>query len=139
MQYICRFSYKLFTLLHLWCSCFILQRDIEIASDLVKNSIDLSNQFRRKTSLSESFGRMLKKADYNSYSEGETSVTFSFPSLPQSNATFSLFADQIHAELCYAESLLFKAVLTFMEDENLISFVKGGLKIRSCYQSYKFC
>ncbi len=46
--------------------------------------------------------------------------------------------EQIHAELCYAESMLLKAVLTFTEDETLMSFVKGGLKIRSCYQSYKY-
>ena len=47
-------------------------------------------------------------------------------------------AEQIHAELCYAESLLFQAVLTFTEDENLFGFVRGGLQIRSCYQSYKY-
>uniref|UniRef100_A0A7E4VRV3 Tetratricopeptide repeat protein 39B n=1 Tax=Panagrellus redivivus TaxID=6233 RepID=A0A7E4VRV3_PANRE len=44
---------------------------------------------------------------------------------------------EIHAELCYAESLLFRAVLTFFYDENLTSFVKGAFKIRSCYQSFK--
>jgi len=92
------------------------QCDIEAASEVVKFSIEKSSKYRRKNTLSESFGRMLKKTDYNSYSE-----------------------EQIHAELCYAESLLFKAVLTFTEDENLISFVRGGLKIRSCYQSYKEC
>lgn len=48
-----------------------------------------------------------------------------------------MITDQVHAELCYAESVLLKAVLTFGEDETLMSFVKGGLKIRSCYQSYK--
>ncbi len=57
---------------------------------------------------------------------------------PFSNSAFGMIStEQVHAELCYAESLLFKAVLTFTEDETLISFVKGGLKIRSCYQSYK--
>ncbi len=50
----------------------------------------------------------------------------------------SQYLEQIHAELCYAESMLLKAVLTFTEDETLMSFVKGGLKIRSCYQSYKY-
>jgi len=92
------------------------QSDMEAASEIVKISIDKSNKYRRKNTLSESFGRMLKKTDYNVYTE-----------------------EQIHAELCYAESLLLKAVLTFTEDENLVSFVRGGLKIRSCYQSYKEC
>ena len=43
----------------------------------------------------------------------------------------------MHAELCYAEVMLFRAVLTLCEDENLVSFVKAGLKVRSCYQSFR--
>ena len=46
-------------------------------------------------------------------------------------------AEEIHAELCYAECLMERALLTFIQDENLISFVKGSLKIRACYQSFK--
>ena len=46
-------------------------------------------------------------------------------------------SEEIHAELCYAECLLIRALLTFIQDENLISFVKGGLKIRECYKVYK--
>uniref|UniRef100_A0AC35GMQ8 Uncharacterized protein n=1 Tax=Panagrolaimus sp. PS1159 TaxID=55785 RepID=A0AC35GMQ8_9BILA len=46
---------------------------------------------------------------------------------------------EIHAELCYAESLMFRAVLTFFYDETFASFVKGAFKIRSCYQSFKEC
>lgn len=59
--------------------CFLLnfnifvlhfQRDMEVASDLVKHSIDISNQYRKKTTISESFGRILKRPDYNTYTEG---------------------------------------------------------------------
>ena len=46
--------------------------------------------------------------------------------------------EAVHAELCYAECLIQRALLTFVQDENLISFVKGSLKIRACYQSYKY-
>ncbi len=46
------------------------QRDIGVALDLAKQSIEISNQYRRKTTLTESFGRILKKTDYNSYTEG---------------------------------------------------------------------
>ncbi len=59
---------------------------------------------------------MLKKTDYDSYTEVE-----------------------LHAELCYAETLLLKAVLTLCEDETLVSFVKAGLKVRTCYQSFREC
>jgi len=45
---------------------------------------------------------------------------------------------EVHAELCYAEVLLLKAVLTLCEDETLVSFVKAGLKVRTCYQSFRY-
>uniref|UniRef100_A0A671SHE9 Tetratricopeptide repeat protein 39B n=1 Tax=Sinocyclocheilus anshuiensis TaxID=1608454 RepID=A0A671SHE9_9TELE len=38
---------------------------------------------------------------------------------------------EMHAEICYAECLLQKATLTFIQDENMISFIKGGIKIRT--------
>lgn len=50
---------------------------------------------------------------------------------------FFFIVEEIHAELCYAECLLLRALLSFVQDENLLSFVKGGLKIRECYKIYK--
>uniref|UniRef100_A0A8C4NP43 Tetratricopeptide repeat protein 39B n=1 Tax=Dicentrarchus labrax TaxID=13489 RepID=A0A8C4NP43_DICLA len=50
-----------------------------------------------------------------------------------------VFAEEMHAEICYAECLLQKATLTFVQDENMISFIKGGIKIRTSYQIYKDC
>jgi hypothetical protein len=44
---------------------------------------------------------------------------------------------EAHAELCSAEALLLKALLTFVEDETLSSLIKGGMKIRTCFNSYK--
>jgi len=44
---------------------------MEAASEIVKISIDKSNKYRRKATLSESFGRMLKKTDYTTYTEGK--------------------------------------------------------------------
>uniref|UniRef100_A0A8D2L2K8 Tetratricopeptide repeat domain 39A n=1 Tax=Varanus komodoensis TaxID=61221 RepID=A0A8D2L2K8_VARKO len=45
--------------------------------------------------------------------------------------------EEIHAEICYAECLLQRAALTFLQDENMISFVKGSIKIRTSYQTYR--
>ena len=42
----------------------------------------------------------------------------------------------MHAELCYAEVLLQKASLTFME-ESIMGFIKGGMRIRNSYQIFK--
>ena len=46
---------------------------------------------------------------------------------------------EAHAELCYAECILARAALTFLEDETLVAFVKAGLQIRSGYYAYKNC
>lgn len=45
---------------------------------------------------------------------------------------------EAHAELCSAEALLLRALLTFIEDETLTSLIKGGIKIRTCFNSYKY-
>uniref|UniRef100_A0AAR2K3E2 Tetratricopeptide repeat protein 39B n=1 Tax=Pygocentrus nattereri TaxID=42514 RepID=A0AAR2K3E2_PYGNA len=52
--------------------------------------------------------------------------------------TLENFTDQeMHAELCYAELLLQRAVLTFVEDESMIGFLKAGLKMRTSYLIFK--
>ncbi|XP_064605112.1 tetratricopeptide repeat protein 39B-like [Liolophura sinensis] len=90
--------------------------DIEAAIEVIKKAVVLCNRHRKKTSMIGSLSKMGTKVNYNDYTEVE-----------------------IHAELCYAECLLIRALLTFVQDENLISFVKGGLKIRECYKCYKDC
>uniref|UniRef100_A0A670IAQ0 Tetratricopeptide repeat domain 39A n=1 Tax=Podarcis muralis TaxID=64176 RepID=A0A670IAQ0_PODMU len=44
---------------------------------------------------------------------------------------------EIHAEICYAECLLQRAALTFLQDENMVSFIKGSIKVRNSYQTYR--
>ncbi|XP_017579274.1 tetratricopeptide repeat protein 39B-like isoform X1 [Pygocentrus nattereri] len=50
-----------------------------------------------------------------------------------------LTEEEMHAELCYAELLLQRAVLTFVEDESMIGFLKAGLKMRTSYLIFKEC
>ncbi|RUS82422.1 hypothetical protein EGW08_009810 [Elysia chlorotica] len=90
--------------------------DIENAIEAIKKSVIMCNRVRKKTSIISSITKMNSKINYDEFSE-----------------------EEIHAELCYAECLLIRAFLTFIQDENLISFVKGGLKIRECYKIYKEC
>ncbi|XP_059145816.1 tetratricopeptide repeat protein 39B-like isoform X2 [Physella acuta] len=90
--------------------------DIELAIEAIKKSVIVCNQVRKKSSFMSSLSKFASKNDYNGYTE-----------------------EEIHAELCYAECLLVRACLTFIQDENLISFIKGGLKIRESYKIYKEC
>lgn len=88
---------------------------IVAASKALKHSLVVCGRLRKKNSIGESLGKMVKKINYDQYTEEEA-----------------------HAELCHAECLLLKAMLTFMEDETLGSFIKAGIKIRSCFNSYKY-
>ncbi|XP_061664691.1 uncharacterized protein LOC133494677 isoform X2 [Syngnathoides biaculeatus] len=89
-------------------------RDIQIAMATIKEALRTCQRFRKKNSVVGSLSSLLSR---------------------QRN----LQEEEMHAELCYAECLLQKATLTFVQDENMISFIKGGIKIRSSYQIYKDC
>ncbi|CAH1118748.1 unnamed protein product [Phaedon cochleariae] len=89
---------------------------IKAAIKSLKHAISLCNRHRKKNTIGESLGKMVRKSNFEQYTELEA-----------------------HAELCYAECLLFRSMLSFMEDESLGSLIKAGIKIRSCYNSYKDC
>lgn len=88
--------------------------DIDSAYEVVKHSTSICNRHRRKSGFMDSLYK--QKTYYD-----------------------DLTKEQVHAELCYAECLLERALLTFIQDENLINFIKGSLRIKSCYNSYKEC
>ncbi|KAL6259013.1 hypothetical protein P5V15_008935 [Pogonomyrmex californicus] len=92
------------------------QKHIEKASEMLKQCMSVCSKHRKHTTITQNIGKMVKKINYDTYTN-----------------------EEVHAELCYAESLLLKSMLTFVEDETLVSFVKAGLKIRTCFLSYKEC
>ena len=110
-----------------------LQRHIEVASEAMKQCIGVCNRYRKKSTFSESLGKIVKRTNYDSYTPGMLDVQ----SHCRCEINLPLFSEEVHAELCYAESLLLKSILTFIEDETLVSFIRAGLKIRSCLASYK--
>ncbi|XP_057654373.1 tetratricopeptide repeat protein 39B-like [Diorhabda carinulata] len=89
---------------------------IKEASRALKQTMNVCNRYRKKNTFGESLGKMVKKVNFELFSSIEA-----------------------HAELCHAESSLLKSLLTFVEDETLASFIKAGIKIRSCFNSYKEC
>ncbi|XP_048004957.1 tetratricopeptide repeat protein 39B-like [Leguminivora glycinivorella] len=82
----------------------------------LKVCISICNQHRRNFSLVESIGTMIRKPNLSSYTDLEA-----------------------HAELCYAEALLLQAMMTIMEGEDLTGLIKGTIKVKNCYNSYKDC
>ncbi|XP_029286927.1 tetratricopeptide repeat protein 39B [Cottoperca gobio] len=90
-------------------------KDMEAAMESLRDSLHTCQRFRKKTGIVETL----------------TSLWYRQPS-------DNLTEEEMHAELCYAEVLLQKAALTFL-DESIIGFIKGGMRIRNSYQIYKDC
>ncbi|XP_071953264.1 tetratricopeptide repeat protein 39B-like isoform X2 [Antedon mediterranea] len=95
-------------------------QDIQDAVTWIKNAVEVCHRCRKRQnvvkSVMSSMVRMVQRPNFNTYTD-----------------------EEVHGELCYAESLLQRAMMSFIQDENLVSFIKGGMKIRSCYSSYKEC
>ncbi|GAB6018510.1 Tetratricopeptide repeat protein 39B [Chamberlinius hualienensis] len=83
--------------------------DIANAVKTLKVSSALCNRKRKKTTF-------MKKPNFDNYTE-----------------------ENVHAELCYAECVMLRALVTFIQDENLMSLVKGGLRFRKSYRTFKTC
>ncbi|VTJ85003.1 Hypothetical predicted protein, partial [Marmota monax] len=92
------------------------QQDIQKGISAMKDALQTCQKYRKKCTVVESFSSLLSRGSLEQLSE-----------------------EEMHAEICYAECLLQKAALTFVQDENMINFIKGGLKIRTSYQIYKEC
>nr|XP_004549457.1 tetratricopeptide repeat protein 39B isoform X2 [Maylandia zebra] len=90
-------------------------KDMDAAMTSLREALQVCQRFRKKTGLMESLANLWYRQ-------------------PADNLT----EEEMHAELCYAEVLLQKAALTFL-DESIIGFIKGGMKIRHSYQLYKNC
>ncbi|XP_013863221.1 tetratricopeptide repeat protein 39B isoform X2 [Austrofundulus limnaeus] len=90
-------------------------KDMDVAMESLCESLHVCQRFRRKVGIMESLVNL-------------------WHGQPVDNLT----EEEMHAELCYAEVLMQKAVLTFLDD-NIISFIKGGMGMRSSYQIYKNC
>ncbi|CAN9510308.1 unnamed protein product [Ophioblennius macclurei] len=90
-------------------------KDIDTAMESLRESLLTCEKFRKKVGLMESIANFWN-----------------------GQPTDALTEEEMHAELCYAEVLLQKAALTFL-DESIIGFIKGGMRIRNSYQIYKEC
>uniref|UniRef100_A0A4W2FSJ1 Tetratricopeptide repeat domain 39A n=1 Tax=Bos indicus x Bos taurus TaxID=30522 RepID=A0A4W2FSJ1_BOBOX len=89
-------------------------QDILLAGNMMKEAQSLCQRHRKKSSVTDSFSSLVHRPTMDQFTE-----------------------EEIHAEVCYAECLLQRAALTFLQDENMVSFIKGGIKVRNSYQTYK--
>ncbi|OWK64407.1 Tetratricopeptide repeat protein 39A [Lonchura striata] len=89
-------------------------QDILNAGNTMKEAQATCQRFRKKSTVADSFNNLVHRQSLEHFTE-----------------------EEIHAEICYAECLLQRAALTFLQDENMVSFIKGGIKVRNSYQTYR--
>ncbi|CAO4365651.1 unnamed protein product [Caenorhabditis nigoni] len=90
------------------------KQDMEKAAEACKMSVEVIERFRER--------RSIKETIFGATAKGK-----------------KMTDEELHAELCYAQMLLIRAMLTFFHDDNFASFIKGALNIRTCYQTYRYC
>lgn len=90
-------------------------QDIEVGMTATKEALKTCNNFRRKTRVI-SFSHLVSKHGIKSVKE-----------------------EELHAEVCYAECLILKSTVTFMQDESILGFLKSGISLGLSHQIYKDC
>ncbi|XP_028928469.1 gem-associated protein 6 isoform X2 [Ornithorhynchus anatinus] len=91
-------------------------QDIQQGIEIMKEAMKTCQSFRRKSSLVQTLSHIIFKPNMESIGEVE-----------------------LHAEICYAECLLLKAGLALIEDETMLSFIKGGVSFGTSYHIYRDC
>uniref|UniRef100_A0A8C1UV66 Tetratricopeptide repeat protein 39A n=1 Tax=Cyprinus carpio TaxID=7962 RepID=A0A8C1UV66_CYPCA len=117
------------------------QMSLQACLDECMEALDLflNNHF------SESLDKLRPRAKESMYHaliyatvlEMQAMMTFQQDDIVHAGNTMKNAQEQLHAEVCYAECLLHRAALTFLQDENMVSFIKGGIKVRNSYLIYK--
>merc|ERR1719209_43544 len=100
--------------------------DIEAAVVATKCCLDLCQSHRRQTSfttsLASSFGKAMQRT--SSFATGSSSNSDGGNGAGKKEEYSNLTELEVHSELVYAECLLLRSILTFIQDENLVSFIK---------------
>ncbi|XP_025723879.1 tetratricopeptide repeat protein 39B-like [Callorhinus ursinus] len=89
--------------------------DLQIGMTATKEALKTCNSFRRKSRMT-SFSHLVSKQGIKAIKE-----------------------EELHAEVCYAECLILKSTITFIQDDSMFGFLKSAINIGLSYQIYKDC
>ncbi|XP_012643927.1 gem-associated protein 6 isoform X1 [Microcebus murinus] len=89
-------------------------QDIEIGMATTKEALKTCNMFRKPRIVTLS--RLVGKQGIKAITE-----------------------EELHAEICYAECLVLKSSMTFIQDDSILGFLKSGFNIGSSYHIYQDC
>uniref|UniRef100_A0A8C2EEE6 Tetratricopeptide repeat protein 39B n=1 Tax=Cyprinus carpio TaxID=7962 RepID=A0A8C2EEE6_CYPCA len=86
-------------------------KDIQAGMTTIKEALQTCQRFRKRSSVVESISSLMSKQT----------------------------PDSLKAEEKYTKADCDSSLFSVFQDENMISFIKGGIKIRTSYQIYKDC
>ncbi|ELW63975.1 tetratricopeptide repeat protein 39B [Tupaia chinensis] len=89
--------------------------DIQIGMNAAKDALRTCSNFRRKPRIM-TLSRVVSRQGIKAIKE-----------------------EELHAEVCYAECLILKSSITFIQDDSMLGFLKSGINVGSSYQIYKDC
>ncbi|XP_062066163.1 tetratricopeptide repeat protein 39B-like [Lepus europaeus] len=90
-------------------------QDIQIGMTAAKEALKTCNSFRKKPRIM-ALSRLVSRQGIKAIKE-----------------------EELHAEVCYAECLILKSTITFIQDDSMLGFLKSGINVGSSYQIYKDC
>ncbi|XP_049508215.1 tetratricopeptide repeat protein 39B-like [Panthera uncia] len=90
-------------------------QDIQTGMATAKEALKTCNNFRRKSRMMN-FSHLVSKQGIKTVKE-----------------------EELHAEVCYAECLILKSTVTFIQDDSMLGFLKCAINIGLSYQIYKDC
>ncbi|GAB5569890.1 tetratricopeptide repeat protein 39B-like [Prionailurus iriomotensis] len=107
------------SLIHPWSKTSIyhalIYKDIQTGMATAKEALKTCNNFRRKSRMMN-FSHLVSKQGIKTIKE-----------------------EELHAEVCYAECLILKSTVTFIQDDSMLGFLKCAINIGLSYQIYKDC
>uniref|UniRef100_A0A8C9DA69 Tetratricopeptide repeat protein 39B n=1 Tax=Panthera leo TaxID=9689 RepID=A0A8C9DA69_PANLE len=90
-------------------------QDIQTGMATAKEALKTCNNFRRKSRMMN-FSHLVSKQGIKTIKE-----------------------EELHAEVCYAECLILKSTVTFIQDDSMLGCLKCTINIGLSYQIYKDC
>ncbi|XP_058524028.1 tetratricopeptide repeat protein 39B-like [Ochotona princeps] len=90
-------------------------QDIQIGMSAAKEAVKTCNSFRKKPRIM-ALSRLVSRQGVKAVKE-----------------------EELHAEVCYAECLILKSTIMFIQDDGMLNFLKSGINVGSSYQIYKDC
>lgn len=85
-------------------------QDIDVGMTAAKEALKTCNSFRRKGRMT-SFSRLVSKQGIKAIKE-----------------------EELHAEVCYAELLILKSAVTFIQDDSMLGFLEGSCALNPWQQ-----